>query len=98
MCALDKREIIGALLYHTRVASELPGRHGCFVTKVALELLPADTVLRPHIEAMLRRIAEHCAGPWYAARTPANSTPILMKKPLALSRCAWPRACGYWAR
>jgi TetR/AcrR family transcriptional repressor of nem operon len=46
-----------ALLHYTRVAAQLSGRHGCLITNSALELLPSDEVLRPHIEAALRRVS-----------------------------------------
>src|SRR5450830_613210 len=46
-----------ALLHYTRVAAELNGRHGCFITNATLELLPDDDVLRPYIETTLQRIA-----------------------------------------
>jgi len=50
------------LLYYTRVASELSGRHGCFITNAVLELLPAEEELRPHIEAALQRLAAQFAA------------------------------------
>jgi len=51
-----------ALLHYTRVAAQLSGRHGCFITNAAIELLPADETLRPYIETTLRRIASHLAA------------------------------------
>lgn len=48
-----------ALLHYTRVGARLNGRHGCFITNAAVELLPADKALRPHIETTLNRIASH---------------------------------------
>ena len=48
-----------ALLHYTQVASKLSGRHGCLITNAAIEMLPADEALRPHIETTLRRIASH---------------------------------------
>jgi TetR/AcrR family transcriptional regulator, transcriptional repressor for nem operon len=48
-----------ALLHYTRVGARLSGRHGCFITNAAIELLPADKVLRPHIETTLRKVASH---------------------------------------
>jgi len=45
-----------ALLHYTRLSADLSGRHGCFITNAALELLPADEVLRPYIETTLERI------------------------------------------
>ncbi|WP_028227407.1 TetR/AcrR family transcriptional regulator [Paraburkholderia ferrariae] len=46
-----------ALLHYTKVSAHLSGRHGCFITNAAVELLPGDPVLRTHIEATLGRIA-----------------------------------------
>lgn len=46
-----------ALLHYTRVAAELNGRHGCFITNAALELLPDDDVLRPYVDTTLQSIA-----------------------------------------
>ncbi len=46
-----------ALLHYTKVSANLTDRYGCFITNAALELLPNDEVLRPHIESTLRRIA-----------------------------------------
>ena len=43
-----------ALLHYTRLSADLAGRHGCFITNAALELLPADEVLRPYIETTLQ--------------------------------------------
>jgi TetR/AcrR family transcriptional repressor of nem operon len=51
-----------ALLHYTKVSSSLSRRHGCFITNAAIELLPADEALRPHIEAALRRIAAYLAA------------------------------------
>jgi len=50
-----------ALLHYTRVAAELNGRHGCFITNAALELLPAEELLRPYIETTLQRISAQLA-------------------------------------
>jgi TetR/AcrR family transcriptional repressor of nem operon len=46
-----------ALMHYTKVAAQLAGRHGCFITNAAIELLPTDDELRPHIESTLQRIA-----------------------------------------
>jgi len=51
-----------ALLYYTRVTTELSDRHGCFITNAALELLPAEETLRPHIETALQRISAQFAA------------------------------------
>jgi TetR/AcrR family transcriptional regulator, transcriptional repressor for nem operon len=51
-----------ALLHYTIVSARLSGRHGCFITNAAVELLPADELLRPHIETTLRRIAIYLAA------------------------------------
>lgn len=51
-----------ALLYYTQVAAKLSGRYGCFITNAAIELLPADEALRPHVESTLRRIASYLAA------------------------------------
>jgi TetR/AcrR family transcriptional regulator, transcriptional repressor for nem operon len=51
-----------ALLHYTKIAARLSGRHGCFITNAAIELLPADEVLRQHIDATLQRIVSHLAG------------------------------------
>lgn len=51
-----------ALLHYTKVSARLSGRHGCFITNAAVELLPADEALRPHIETTLRRIATYLAA------------------------------------
>jgi len=80
-----------ALLYYTRVTRNLSERHGCFITNAALELLPAEDTLRPHIESALRRISAEFA----AAVARGQSS---MKRRSADSCCAWCRACGYWAK
>jgi TetR/AcrR family transcriptional repressor of nem operon len=60
---LPPREALrNALLHYTRVAAQLSGRHGCLITNAAIELLPADEALRPHIETTLRRIASQLAA------------------------------------
>ncbi|AIO35442.1 TetR/AcrR family transcriptional regulator [Burkholderia pseudomultivorans] len=46
-----------ALMYYTRVGARLSERRGCLITNTAIELLPGDEALRPHIEATLLRIA-----------------------------------------
>lgn len=46
-----------ALLHYTKVSAKLLERHGCFITNAAIELLPGDEVLRPHVESTLQRIA-----------------------------------------
>nr|WKF61319.1 HTH-type transcriptional repressor ComR [Paraburkholderia busanensis] len=51
-----------ALLHYTKVSVKLSQRHGCFITNAAIELLPADEALRPHVETTLRRIATHLAA------------------------------------
>ena len=51
-----------ALLHYTKVSTGLSRRHGCFITNAAIELLPADKALRPHIDATLRRIATYLAA------------------------------------
>jgi TetR/AcrR family transcriptional repressor of nem operon len=51
-----------ALMHYTKVSTSLSRRHGCFITNAAIELLPADEALRPHIEATLRRIAAYLAA------------------------------------
>ncbi|WP_133650956.1 TetR/AcrR family transcriptional regulator [Paraburkholderia flava] len=57
-----RREVLRqALMHYTEIAAKLSGRHGCFITNTAIELLPADETLRPHIETALRRIAAHLA-------------------------------------
>lgn len=45
-----------ALIYYTRIGARLSERRGCFITNAALELLPDDEALRPHIETTLERI------------------------------------------
>lgn len=55
---LPPREALrAALLHYTKVSANLTERHGCFITNAAVELLPNDGALRPHIEATLQRIA-----------------------------------------
>lgn len=51
-----------ALLHYTKVSASLSERHGCFITNAAIELLPADDALRPHIETALQRIATYLAA------------------------------------
>jgi TetR/AcrR family transcriptional regulator, transcriptional repressor for nem operon len=51
-----------ALLHYTKVAARLSERHGCLITNAAVELLPADEVLRTHVESTLQRIAAHLAA------------------------------------
>ncbi|WP_144114291.1 TetR/AcrR family transcriptional regulator [Paraburkholderia sp. BCC1886] len=51
-----------ALLHYTKVSRNLSGRHGCFITNAAIELLPTDDALRPHIEQALQRIASYLAA------------------------------------
>lgn len=46
-----------ALMHYTKVSANLSERHGCFITNAAIELLPRDHTLRPHIESTLQRIA-----------------------------------------
>lgn len=46
-----------ALMHYTKVSVNLSERHGCFITNAAIELLPRDHALRPHIESTLQRIA-----------------------------------------
>ncbi|MBN3785396.1 TetR/AcrR family transcriptional regulator [Burkholderia sp. Ac-20353] len=46
-----------ALLHYTKIAANLSARRGCFITNAAIELLPTDDELRPHIESTLQRIA-----------------------------------------
>nr|WP_175799927.1 TetR/AcrR family transcriptional regulator [Burkholderia anthina] len=46
-----------ALMHYTRVGARLSERRGCFITNAAIELLPGDDALRPHIESTLLRIA-----------------------------------------
>ncbi|HIC7209852.1 TetR/AcrR family transcriptional regulator [Burkholderia stabilis] len=46
-----------ALMYYTRIGARLSERRGCFITNAAIELLPGDEALRPHIESTLLRIA-----------------------------------------
>lgn len=50
------------LLYYTRVVANLSGRHGCFITNTAIELLPSDDTMREHVQATLRSIASHLAA------------------------------------
>ncbi|WP_193099893.1 TetR/AcrR family transcriptional regulator [Burkholderia sp. Z1] len=46
-----------ALMHYTKVGARLSERRGCFITNAAIELLPGDDELRPHIESTLLRIA-----------------------------------------
>jgi TetR/AcrR family transcriptional regulator, transcriptional repressor for nem operon len=56
--SLPPREVLReALLHYTKVSPNLAARRGCFITNAAIELLPGDEALRPHIESTLQRIA-----------------------------------------
>jgi TetR/AcrR family transcriptional regulator, transcriptional repressor for nem operon len=46
-----------ALLYYTRMATVLAGRHGCLVTNTALEMLPHDPDVAERVERIFRRMA-----------------------------------------
>ena len=46
-----------ALLYYTRTASVLVGRHGCMVTNTALEMLPDDPDVAERVERIFRQMA-----------------------------------------
>ncbi|MDB5832351.1 MAG: TetR family transcriptional regulator [Caballeronia sp.] len=71
-----------ALLHYTRLSADLAGRHGCFITNAALELLPADEVLRPYIETTLQRI-----GAQLTAAVGADSQQPLFTPPHATHGC-----------
>jgi TetR/AcrR family transcriptional regulator, transcriptional repressor for nem operon len=45
-----------ALLYYTRTATVLAGRHGCLVTNTALEMLPGDPDVEERVERIFRRM------------------------------------------
>jgi TetR/AcrR family transcriptional repressor of nem operon len=45
-----------ALLYYTRTATVLAGRHGCLVTNTALEMLPDDPEIEDRVERIFRRM------------------------------------------
>jgi TetR/AcrR family transcriptional repressor of nem operon len=60
--ASPQKALRQALLHYTKVYASLSGRHGCFITNAAIELLPADEALRPHIETTLHRIASYLAA------------------------------------
>jgi TetR/AcrR family transcriptional regulator, transcriptional repressor for nem operon len=52
------REILrGALLYYTRMATVLAGRHGCLVTNTAMEMLPDDPDVSERVEHIFRQMA-----------------------------------------
>jgi TetR/AcrR family transcriptional repressor of nem operon len=46
-----------ALLYYTRAATVLAGRHGCLVTNTAMELLPHDPDVAERVERIFRQMA-----------------------------------------
>jgi TetR/AcrR family transcriptional repressor of nem operon len=46
-----------ALLYYTRTATVLAGRHGCLVTNTALEMLPDDPDVAERVERIFRQMA-----------------------------------------
>lgn len=57
------REVVrSALLYYTKIASELSGRHGCFVTNTAMEMIPDDRAVAMRVEKIFRRMAEMLAA------------------------------------
>jgi TetR/AcrR family transcriptional regulator, transcriptional repressor for nem operon len=47
----------GALLYYTRMATVLAGRHGCLVTNTAMEMLPNDPDVADRVERIFRQMA-----------------------------------------
>jgi TetR/AcrR family transcriptional regulator, transcriptional repressor for nem operon len=53
----SSREVLhSALLYYTRAATVLAGRHGCLVTNTALEMLPHDPDVEERVERVFRRM------------------------------------------
>jgi TetR/AcrR family transcriptional regulator, transcriptional repressor for nem operon len=54
---LSREVLRSALLYYTRAATALAGRHGCLVTNTALEMLPHDPDVAERIERIFRRTA-----------------------------------------
>ena len=46
-----------ALLYYTRTATVLSGRHGCLITNAAMELLPHDPDVAERVERIFRQMA-----------------------------------------
>jgi TetR/AcrR family transcriptional regulator, transcriptional repressor for nem operon len=55
--APSKEGLHAALLYYTRTATVLAGRHGCLVTNTALEMMPDDPDVAERIERIFRRMA-----------------------------------------
>jgi TetR/AcrR family transcriptional regulator, transcriptional repressor for nem operon len=51
-----------ALLYYTRTATVLGGRHGCLVTNTALEMLPNDPDVAERVERIFRQMASLLAA------------------------------------
>lgn len=81
---LPPREALrGALLHYTQVAARLSGRHGCLITNAAIELLPADDVLRPHIETTLRRISSQLAAAVARGQQAGEFDPTLDEQEIA---------------
>jgi TetR/AcrR family transcriptional regulator, transcriptional repressor for nem operon len=54
---LSREVLRSALLYYTRAATVLAGRHGCLVTNTALEMLPHDPDVAERVERIFRRMA-----------------------------------------
>lgn len=52
-----RESLRSALLYYTRSATVLAGRHGCLVTNTALELLPDDPDVAERVERIFRQMA-----------------------------------------
>jgi TetR/AcrR family transcriptional regulator, transcriptional repressor for nem operon len=54
---LSREVLRSALLYYTRAATVLAGRHGCLLTNTALEMLPHDPDVAERVERIFRRMA-----------------------------------------
>jgi TetR/AcrR family transcriptional regulator, transcriptional repressor for nem operon len=58
----SRKVLRSALLYYTRSATVLAGRHGCLVTNTALEMLPHDPDVAERVERIFRRMASLLAA------------------------------------
>jgi TetR/AcrR family transcriptional repressor of nem operon len=53
---LSREGLREALLYYARTATTLAGRHGCFVTNTALEMIPDDQEVTERVTRVFRRM------------------------------------------
>jgi TetR/AcrR family transcriptional regulator, transcriptional repressor for nem operon len=53
----SRESLRAALLYYTRTATVLAGRHGCLVTNTAMEMLPHDPDVAERVERIFRQMA-----------------------------------------